>query len=288
VSGLLITKNFESLWRELQPQLEGALRARGTDPDTARDLVQEVAIRLMATETDFVDDEHLLRWCHLVGRRLAANHYRDQARLLMGVVPDGERGPSTEDVVSGRLAVSEVAAALAALSDEERASLLGGEIADTRQGRVTQAVRRHRARKRLLAMVSGVLGWLGGVPLIRRLLRPSTAALAVVPVVFLSLALTPSHSPHLERPPFVRPIRAEPVPAQVAEPSSPSTAARVHDVTTTAPAPEPLEPSPLAPLHGTAVPLPVSERSGFFIYGVRDEPLFCMHEDPALGTVCVG
>jgi hypothetical protein len=281
----VITKNFEVLWRELQPRIEGALRARGTDPDTARDIGQEVAIRLMATDTDFEDEEHVLRWCHLVGRRLAANHYRDQARLLVGVVPDREAADRTEDVVSGRLALAEVVTAIGTLTDAERASLFDDASADTRQGRVTQAVRRHRVRKRLLALTSGAFGWLAGIPLLRRLLRPQTVAIAALPLV-LTLAMLPSDRPHVRERIYVRPVPGEATTraATATTPADISSSTAVPPTTATTSTVPPL---PLAPLHGTEVPLPTEDASVEILAG-SGEPIFCMWDDPLLGEICIG
>jgi hypothetical protein len=274
----LITKNFGSTWLEVERRLRADLQERGVPAETARDICQEVAERALYTEVSYTDVGDLLRWSLVVGRRLAIDHHRKQARLLIGDVPDRAVAIGPEDIVAARMTVGAISAALGTLTEDERSLLLDERTAPTRQERVHLAVRRHRVRQRLLAM----LGWLGGVPIVRRLLRPS--ALAVLAPVLVTIVVLPLTG-DANRPSAV-PMRRVDV-LQTMRPRNAAPLATVVMPMATHPTPMPsTTPSPLSPLDGRHVDPPGP--TGRIHTRERNERdrVVCATVLPTLGRLC--
>lgn len=117
----------------------------------------------------FTSADDLLRWCRLVGRRLAVDAHRRTVRSTsVEAVPDQAGTVDVEAAALARVRADRVLTALHDLDPNDRAAIIDLRSPDAdRREQVRLAVRRHRARARLTAIVDGVaalLGWL----LIRR------------------------------------------------------------------------------------------------------------------------
>jgi DNA-directed RNA polymerase specialized sigma24 family protein len=207
-------------WREVSARLGRYLRRQGVPHDAVDDLLQDVALKVLERELPFEDAEDLLRWCYVVGRNLAV----DRARRVQPSAEVAESLASPQDVhehATHSIRWQAVLKALPQLSPTDRESLLTAafgeqEVGTTRQEQVKLAVRRHRARSRLITLMGAayalVLGWIGFL----RRPRP-TAALTAVPAALLVAQLMPAIVQQTSLPPlFIVDAEAAPVvgPAQ--------------------------------------------------------------------------
>ena len=281
MSDTLITENFGSTWAKVERRLLEDLRGRGVPAHAALDISQEVAERAFARDVPYVDSGDLLRWALVVGRRLAIDQHRAQARVRVGEVPDRPTAYDLEDVVAGRLAIREVAAALRMLPDADRSLILDDHTAPSRQERVHLAVRRHRARQRLLAIVGSAMAWIAGLPIVRRLLRPAGVVVALVPLVATAMLLPRLETEHDHGVPrrSTASTTTTTVTAHVTADPAPAMTDRVPN--------EPAKRSRLAPLHGTDVAVPGDTDTHVIVRPRREsDRLFCLLDDPILGDVC--
>jgi DNA-directed RNA polymerase specialized sigma24 family protein len=175
---------FDAAWPVVRPRVVAVLRGRGVQEADVDDIAQEVAIRALRQFDRFASQEHLARWAC----RVAINAHIDtvrRGRRLVGE-PDVEAAAplNVAETVEGRLALDAALVEVAGLSAEDRALLFDPPVALDRKEAVRLAVRRHRLRARIAAMLEGVLA---GVPILRRALRPDSvpvrAAMVAVPVV---------------------------------------------------------------------------------------------------------
>jgi hypothetical protein len=121
--------------------------------------VQDAVIRALDTGARFASPEHLRRWLTTVAWRRAVDVHRQRSP----VAADGDvlQLPSTDrtdEVVEHRDAVRAVLGAIGELTEDQREALLGVEVPSGRRAAVRVNVRRHRARRLLLAMVDGFVG----------------------------------------------------------------------------------------------------------------------------------
>jgi RNA polymerase sigma-70 factor (ECF subfamily) len=72
----------ESIWNEFSVQLDRFVRARVGDPDTARDLVQDVFLKLQRRIEQFRDPDKLKGWLFLVARNAIIDHYRTRKNAV--------------------------------------------------------------------------------------------------------------------------------------------------------------------------------------------------------------
>ena len=291
MTDLLITENFGSTWLQVEPRLLADLCDRGVRRENARDVCQEVALKALSLGVPFESESDLLRWARVVGRRLAIDHHRRDQRLLFGDVPDRSGGHQPEEIVTDRLEVASVAAALAQLPHRDRELLLSEpQSIDDRREQVRIAVRRHRARQRVLALIAKVAGWLGGMPILRRLLRREVLAIAVaVPLVATAVLLpramhggeglrrmpTQQSQPDQRRNQTARTTAVE----RTAESKTPPT-------TTTKPRSRSRE--PLRPLHGTQIDYPEPAGGGYtrIRESTPEDHVLCGYDYPILGDFC--
>ncbi|MDQ1432079.1 MAG: hypothetical protein QOF40_2681 [Actinomycetota bacterium] len=145
----------------MQRRLVGLLIRRGTSRETAEDVGQEVAIRAYRAMPAFTSADELVWWCSTVARRLVIDEHRRSSRLsLVAAVAEGT---SPSDGVAGDYERKELVRAVLAeferLPEEQK---LAFASRGSRAEPSTIDVRRHRARRRLLAVVEAfgaVFGW---------------------------------------------------------------------------------------------------------------------------------
>ena len=154
----------------------------------AEDAVQEAGARAIAHDVPFVDADDLLRWIQTVAWRVVLDA-QTRARRLVYEVPDSLSGEDVGRAVEDRIRLQRLRVLLGALTPEEHATLTeDGRTADRRTS-VRLAVRRHRLRIKLLAMLDGAavvlvfLRRLGRVERSRRSVMVAAPALAAATVL---------------------------------------------------------------------------------------------------------
>jgi RNA polymerase sigma-70 factor (ECF subfamily) len=181
---------FEAVWPSVARRLEAMLRRRGVDPCTAEDAVQETAARALVTEVPFDGADSLLRWSNTVAWRVVLEGRRRQ-RLVVAEIPDR---PADVDIVAEVEARDRVRALLAAfpqLSPQDQLALTRmSSVGVSRTEAVREAVRRHRARARLAALMESVVGVLVAIWRCVRRLRTSRLGVTAVVVPALLVALS--------------------------------------------------------------------------------------------------
>ncbi len=222
----LITGDLATVWPEVSHRLAKLLTSRGASPDVVDDVVQEVAARVLSYGVSFDSAMDLMRWAVPV----ALNLLVDNARAVQRVTPvdtDDYDQPCADvaDLVAHRDRVRRVLGAIPLLSPADRAALASPqETPADRKEAVRLAVRRHRARRRLLALVDGVAAFAAFVGALLKRTRMSTAsasvAVAALPVALLLVApgSAPDGSGTPER--AVEAVR----PARVVRPAQPAPA----------------------------------------------------------------
>lgn len=226
--------SLSDVWPEVSTRLGRLLTSRGASRDVADDLVQEVAARALAREVVFADAADLMRWAVPVALNLLVDNARSAGRVTVGIDGWDAAEGDVADLVAHRDRLNRVLGAVARLSAADREALTAAEDAPSdRREAVKLAVRRHRARRRLLALVdgvaglAGVLGWIG---VWARRARPGrSVAVAALPVAFvLPVALVlvnPAPEAAPERAIAMAPAPRVAVPVTVSRPL-PATAAR--------------------------------------------------------------
>ena len=149
---------FEQSWPLAKTSVERLLRAHQVPEADRDDIVQEVAARAFVRQDQFTSPTHLTRWSCRVAANLRVDQVRRGSKMADEPVPDWSDTTETARLVEGRLALEHVLSAATELSDADRLALFGEreEAADRREA-VKLAVRRHRARARLAAMVEGMI-----------------------------------------------------------------------------------------------------------------------------------
>src|SRR5205823_4810376 len=173
------------------------LHARGTDASTAEDIVQEVALRVVALDVPYESADDLMRWAATAARNLAIDQWRADSRY--GAVPLEEAASAidVDETVEHRLRLEAVGQSWMRLSERDRDALRSGALgtkAASRSEGVRWAVQRHAARARLTAMidgVSGVLVWVGARLRYRPRKPTRTVVVALVPVLVAGAVLLP-------------------------------------------------------------------------------------------------
>lgn len=203
-TGAALTRpaSLADVWPDVGPRLQAMLRRLGLDPATAQDVAQETAARAIAREVPYTDADDLFRWASVVARRIAIDLRRRHSRIDLAPVPDAPAASSTAAQVEHRLDLEAVRSAFSKLSDADRdairTAVVGDPRAVTRREATRLAVRRHRARSRLAALVGGViaaLSWLRRA-VTARTSRPVVLIAAMSPLVVGALLVLPHlHSP---------------------------------------------------------------------------------------------
>lgn len=213
--GSVITgpEEFSLLWPSLFDRVVATLRQRGVDWASAEDAVQEAGARALANQVPYTSEHDLRRWVQTVAWRVAVDNHRRTTRwrapwaaggrgadggglsAMGGAEAEPERITTSVDVaheVEARFELKAVERMFPLLSAADRAALLDTAPAgQTRKEAVRLAVRRHRARARLVAMVEGLASAIGFLPW-RRLgawraaIIPSVAAATLVPLALIA------------------------------------------------------------------------------------------------------
>jgi DNA-directed RNA polymerase specialized sigma24 family protein len=185
-------------WPEVSRRVAAGLARRGVPAPDIADVVQETAARALASPPDVADADALARWAFTVATRISIDGHRRTSRVqLVPLDDDSPTGGDVGTIVEGRIRWQKTMRALSLLSGNDRAALAASlwptaptEADASRRQAVRDAVRLHRARTRLTAMVARlgiVLGALWGA--LRRRVRPLHLRLAAAVVVMLVLVL---------------------------------------------------------------------------------------------------
>jgi hypothetical protein len=190
---LITADDLSVVWPEVSHRLAKLLTSRGAARDVVDDVVQEVAARILAHGIVYVDAMDLMRWAVPVALNLLVDNARAAAKVTP--VTEDHHSPVSDvaDLVAHRDRLGRVLGAVRQLSPADRAALATpSEAPADRREAVKLAVRRHRARRRLLALVDGVAAFLGVVGGWLRRTRSSaataTVAIAAAPMALLLVA----------------------------------------------------------------------------------------------------
>lgn len=284
---VITADDLSVVWPEVSHRLAKLLTSRGATRDVVDDVVQEVAARVLARGIVFDDAMDLMRWAVPVALNLLVDNARAAAKVT--AVTDDHDSPvgDVADLVAHRDRLGRVLGAVRQLSPADRAALATPtEVPADRREAVKLAVRRHRARRRLLALVDGVAAFVALVGGMLRRSRPSavtaTVAIAAAPMALFLVA------------PFTPPA-VEPAP----ETSGVSVQERrrvpaARRVVRTVPAPRPVRPAPVARAAGVAPPAapakpPVKPKELARVGGGRAGGVAVVGRDTAEGDgfVCV-
>lgn len=210
-----------AIWPEARTRVIRHVACRGADPQTAEDIAQEVALRAIDNHVGFHDVDDFCGWAYRVARNLLVDQQRSRGRLVgMVDLPDQADGRDVHGEVEQRMTLVRVVRAFKDLGESDRAAILAGvnETGEpSRKVAVRTAVRRHRARARLLRMVEGVAAFWTLVRSGRRWVPLAPVAVAacgvlLVPAVVKRLDSAPSPDGAGRRP--VELLHGERPPAQ--------------------------------------------------------------------------
>lgn len=163
--------------------------ARGADPQTAEDIAQEVALRAIDRNVPFYDVDDFCGWAYRVARNLYVDHARARGRLV-GLVDIADRSDGTDlhGEVEQRLTLGHTLRALQTLDAVDQAAIVAGvneTVEPTRKAAVRMAVRRHRARARLLRLVEGIAAFWALMKVGKRSVQIAPVAVAACGVLAL-------------------------------------------------------------------------------------------------------
>jgi DNA-directed RNA polymerase specialized sigma24 family protein len=184
-------------WRAADAAMEAMLRSRGIDPDVAADVKQYVAVRALERDRPFVTRNGFVKWTVWVAWNRATDVWRaEQRRVDPRPVPDDVpelEHADVEERARHRVALAQVAAALARLTPLERGAALAPLRGGYRRSSAADRDRRYEARATLRRVVRD---FPAVAPLwrARRLLRKAStaAALPVAAAVVLVGVSVPS------------------------------------------------------------------------------------------------
>jgi DNA-directed RNA polymerase specialized sigma24 family protein len=191
-NGVVITGQPEisSVWPEVFDAVVGQLRRRGVDLHTAEDAAQEAGSRAFAGRIPFTDGRDLQRWAHKVAWRVVLDQKRLDARWDRSSTLDPISAQEVSTEVEGRLELAATSRAWSRLSAEDRTAIATASAPppSDRRAAVRLAVRRHRARNRLLALIDGAAAFAfflfrRG----RRVMAGVGAVVVLVPALFAAL-----------------------------------------------------------------------------------------------------
>ena len=208
-------EGFEQRWPLAAASVDRLLRGHHVSAPDRDDIIQEVAARAFIRQDEFTSLNHLTRWSCRVAANLRVDQLRRNRRLSDADVPEQSTSVDTAQLVEGRVALEAVLSAVSRLSDADRVALFGErEDAEDRRGAVRLAVRRHRARARLAAMVEGMIAAFAVFN--RTVLRRSETvgireAVAISSVAVVTAAI-----------PVMGAFRVEPEPTELRQPSAPA------------------------------------------------------------------
>lgn len=265
-------------WPEVARRVEAGLASRGIPREQFADIVQEAAARALTARPDVADPDELTRWALTVALHIAVDRHRRSSRadvLPLDVVEPRSTAPDLSAVVEGRLQWSKTMRAMSMLSSGDRDALrqtLAGDavVAESRRDAVRDAVRLHRARARLHAMVAklGTAFPLRPVwQFIRKPWRMAPAAKAAIGTAAVLALLTLDLSRHAPPPrrqveAAIAPQAQGALPALVAAPVSAHRAAAAVPRAAAAAAARPVAPGASAAPKGPKSKVPVKLPDG--------------------------
>src|SRR4051812_4713332 len=164
-------------WPEVHDSVRASLLRRGVSPEDAADILQETALRAMSRTENFDGVEGLRRWAFVVARHLTIEQARRRGAACVAELPDTPAvGADVATTVENRMVAEAVVSALLQLSASDQHAITAPfrpvERPASRKEYIRSAVRRHRARQRLMALCEGLLGI--GAWVWRRLGQPAT------------------------------------------------------------------------------------------------------------------
>jgi len=146
-----------AVWPEVRRRVIGLVISRGTARDAAEDVAQEVAVRAVRATPSFRSADELFWWCSTVAKRYVIDEHRRNDRVTtVASTPDAIERDTPEATYERQQLVDAVLTQLAKLSESQRAAI-------ARIDAPADYVRRHRARRLLLAVVesfAAAVGWL--------------------------------------------------------------------------------------------------------------------------------
>ncbi|MFC4874435.1 RNA polymerase sigma factor SigZ [Negadavirga shengliensis] len=89
-------QRFYQLWKDLHSQLEGFVYQKVRDTDLAKDLIQEVFIKVQAHSHTLKDDTKVTSWIFQITRNVIADHYRQIKKEQKVALPSD---PVGEDIL---------------------------------------------------------------------------------------------------------------------------------------------------------------------------------------------
>ena len=226
-----LTREFSNSWPALEQALLRWLASRGLDTHDARDIAQEVAVRVLARGHRWTSEEDLRRYCFVIARNLHIDQVRQERHFASAPSPDRPDLASADgfDQVEDRQLLHKVEAVAPQLSATHRAALLDATAYRTASERNRANVARFRARaslRKLVGPLAGVLTPAGA--LLHRLLaafrRASVvavpAALAMLFSMGVFVSLDPQPPLQADLTPFSAYPSAQPSPSQNAQTDS--------------------------------------------------------------------
>jgi RNA polymerase sigma-70 factor, ECF subfamily len=165
---------FTALFEQHRHGVHAFLLARTSQPDAARDLLQETFLRLWQRLDEIVglDEGRRRAWIYTVARNLVIDRYRSEATrraTLVAVAGEAQRGPNSgerdpADDADTRDELDHVSRAIAELPEEERTIITMASVGEMTSQQIGQALslpagtvryRLHRARARLAERLEG-------------------------------------------------------------------------------------------------------------------------------------
>lgn len=190
---VITADDLSVVWPEVSHRLAKLLTSRGAPRDVVDDVVQETAARVLARGIVFDDAMDLMRWAVPVALNLLVDNARAAAKVTPVTEDHDAPVADVADLVAHRDRLGRVLGAVRQLSPADRAALATPtEVPADRREAVKLAVRRHRARRRLLALVDGVAAFAALLGAWLRRSRSSaataTVAIAAAPMALLLVA----------------------------------------------------------------------------------------------------
>lgn len=290
--------SFGDVWPAVSTALSRYLARRGATSAQTQDISQDVALKALLHDVQFSSAQDLLRWCYPVARNGLVDAQRAASRVALLPSLGSDEGLDVADgsdlhrTVESRLRLLEVVQGIRQLSHGDRealAPLLLDEEpaapADRRES-TRLAVRRHRARARLLAKVgqaAAAIAWAFGSRSTRTSSRlmpaAATASLSVTLLVGVGALTAPT---------------PDPVPLPSIEAASGSSQLPVHAGDIAPDAAQPVAARPLTaapPTTHAELPTEVVATSGVAVStgtrAARGRELVCVTGLPSADETCV-
>lgn len=266
---VLTPTRLEAMWPEARHRIVTSLCAAGVDLEAAEEAMAEAATRALARGLVVEDLDEFCRWAFVVARNVVVDGGRRSRRVvLIDVVPERIDHYDLAGHVETRQRLEEATRVIARMSPIDRHALLdnlvggsgegggGGGVGDRKQA-VKQAVRRYRARARLLHALGAPAGWLTPLRLpkwVGRLSRTPEAAMAAAAAVAVPLMAATLLAPPTATAGEPAPVSDVPAPSSAVVPATVEERRPVVAVGAPTPRLSPPPPTPPASPPAPAVP----------------------------------